>query len=216
MFWPSAFDAPTTSSSSRSTPTSWRSVGYTFAIAALILTTATLRDERDSGTLPYIYMRPIARVNMAAQSIAAGTAAALVIGVGGWIASAVALLAVGAICRRQSRRCPCSWRRLSVTPPFVPLGYLVPRALLVGLGYILVVETILALRLRVWPRSRSGGSLSIYAGLEDGFGEVARQAMTPVTPGVGGRDQAGGRPRHRAGGPHLGPAQAGRAAEILQ
>jgi hypothetical protein len=29
-------------------------------------------------------------------------------------------------------------------------------------------------------------SLSIYAGLEEGFGEFAEQAMTPVTPGVGG------------------------------
>jgi hypothetical protein len=29
-------------------------------------------------------------------------------------------------------------------------------------------------------------SLSIYAGLEEGFGEFAAQAMTPVTPGVGG------------------------------
>jgi hypothetical protein len=70
---------------------------------------------------------------------------------------------------------------------FVPLGYLVPRALLVGLGYILVLETILAFAVEglaqfsIWRIS-----LSIYAGLEEGFGEFAAQAMTPVTPGVGG------------------------------
>ena len=44
------------------------SVGFTFAIAALILAPATLREERDSGTLPYLYMRPISRVWLAVSS----------------------------------------------------------------------------------------------------------------------------------------------------
>lgn len=58
---------------------------------------------------------------------------------------------------------------------------------MVGLGYILVLETILAFaveglaQLSIWRIS-----LSIYAGLEDGFGEFAQEAMSPVTPGVGG------------------------------
>ena len=94
VFWLSAFDADDSELTALYTDI-LASVGYTFAIAALILTTATLRDERDSGTLPYIYMRPLSRLNMAAQSIAAGMAAAIVIGLGGWIASVVALLAVG-------------------------------------------------------------------------------------------------------------------------
>ena len=42
-------------------------VGYTFVVAALILTAATLREEKDGGTLPYIYMRPISRPWFAAQ-----------------------------------------------------------------------------------------------------------------------------------------------------
>lgn len=187
VFWLAAFDA-----SSEELTTLYTdivsSVGYTFAIAALILTTATLRDERDSGTLPYIYMRPIGRVNMAAQSIAAGAAAALVIGIGGWLASVVASLAVGG-----GVEVPLPSLALFVSAGvgyaaiFVPLGYLVPRALLVGLGYILVLETILAnaveglAQFSVWRIS-----LSIYAGLEDRFGEVADANLGPVTPGVGG------------------------------
>jgi len=70
---------------------------------------------------------------------------------------------------------------------FVPLGYLVPRSLLVGLGYIIVVETILAnvgpglAQFSVWRIS-----LSIYAGMEDGFGVEAENMLGPVTAGVGG------------------------------
>jgi ABC-2 type transport system permease protein len=164
------------------------SVGYTYAIAALILTTATLRDEKDSGTLPYIYMRPIVRRNMAAQSILAGTAAALVIGVGGWLASVLASLALGA-----GLSLPLPSLSLYVAAGigyagiFVPLGYLVPRSLLVGLGYIIVLETILAnvvtglAQLSIWRIA-----LSIYGGLEDDFGDVARDNLGPVTTGVGG------------------------------
>jgi hypothetical protein len=63
----------------------------------------------------------------------------------------------------------------------------VPRSLLVGLGYIIVVETILAnvvtglAQISIWRIS-----LSIYADLEDDFGQVATQALGPVMPGAGG------------------------------
>ncbi len=163
------------------------SVGYTFAIAALILTTATLRDERDSGTLPYIYMRPISRLAMAVQSLVAGTAAALVIGFGGWLAAVVASLAVGDVSIAMPSWTLFAAAGVGYAAVFVPLGYLVPRSLLVGLGYILVVETILAnvvtglAQFSIWRIA-----LSIYAGVEPGFGEVAVESLGPVTPGVGG------------------------------
>lgn len=187
VFWLSAFDAPDEELTALYTDI-LASVGYTFAIAALILTTATLRDERDSGTLPYIYMRPLSRLNMAAQSMLAGIVAALVVGIGGWIASAIALLAVGGdLGTALPSLALFKSAAIGYAAIFVPLGYLVPRALLVGLGYILVVETILAFaveglaQLSIWRIS-----LSIYAGLEDGFGEVAEGAMAPVTAGIGG------------------------------
>lgn len=164
------------------------SVGYSYAIAALILTTATLRDERDSGTLPYIYMRPIARLNMAAQSIGAGTAAALVIAVGGWLASVLASLAVGGgVSLALPSLALYASAGVGYAAIFVPLGYLVPRSLLVGLGYIIVIETILAnvvtglAQFSIWRIA-----LSIYAGLEEGFGNVALDNLGSVTAGVGG------------------------------
>lgn len=187
VFWLAGFDT-----GERETPELYgdiiSSVGYSFAIAALILTVATLRDERDSGTLPYIYMRPIARLNMAAQSIVAGVGAALVIGVGGWLVAVVASLAVGT---GASLPIPSlalfAGAAVGYGAIFVPLGYLVPRSLLVGLGYIIVLETILAnvvtglAQFSVWRIA-----LSIYAGLDNELGEVASEALGPVTPGVGG------------------------------
>lgn len=164
------------------------SVGYTYAIAALILAAATLRDERDSGTLPYIYMRPIPRPVMAMQSIAAGAAAATVVGLGGWLASALVAWGTGG---DPGLALPALSLFVAAgvgyAAVFVPLGYLVPRSLLVGLGYIVVVETILAnvvtglAQLSIWRIS-----LSIYADLEGELGEGAVQSLGPVTPGAGG------------------------------
>jgi hypothetical protein len=133
-------------------------------------------------------MRPVARANMAAQSILAGTAAALVIGIGGWLASVLASLALGG---GMSLALPSLSLLFAAgvgySAVFVPLGYLVPRSLLVGLGYIIVLETILAnvvtglAQLSIWRIS-----LSIYAGLEDGFGNVATENLGAVTSGIGG------------------------------
>lgn len=163
------------------------SAGYTFAIAALVVAGATLREERDGGTLPYIYMRPIGRSTIAVSALVAGIAGALTIGLMGWLVSALGGLLIGA--------------GLSVTLPglglfvaaaigygaiFVPLGYLFSRSLLIGLGYILVLETILAFaitglaQLSIW---RIG--LSIYASYEE-FGPSARESLGPLAAGAGG------------------------------
>lgn len=164
------------------------SVGYTYAIAALILTAATLRDERDSGTLPYIYMRPMARPVMAAQSMVAGSGAALVVGFGGWLLATAAAYAVGgdlSLTGASLALFLCAG--VGYAAVFVPLGYLVPRSLLVGLGYIVVVETILAnvvtglAQFSIWRIS-----LSVYADLESRFGSTALESLGPITPGMGG------------------------------
>jgi ABC-2 type transport system permease protein len=163
-------------------------VGYTFVVAALILTAATLREEKDGGTLPYIYMRPISRPWFAAQAIIGGSVAAMVIGLGGWVATVLASLALGnGVGPAIPALALFAAAAIGYAAVFVPLGYLAPRSLLIGLGYIIVWETILAnvvtglAQFSIWRIS-----LSIYAGLEDDFGQVAEEALGPVTPGVGG------------------------------
>lgn len=161
--------------------------GYTFAIAALIVAGATLREELDSGTLPYIYMRPYSRLRLALSSVAAGAAGAVTIGLIAWALTALTGLLVGA--------------GLGITGPgavlfivagigyasiFVPLGYLFSRSLLIGLAYVLIVETILAFvipglaQLSIWRIS-----MSVYGSLE-AFGEEALAGLGPIAIGAGG------------------------------
>jgi len=162
--------------------------GFSYSIAALILTVATLREERDQGTLPYIYMRPISRSSLAISSLLAGTAAALVMAVGGWLATLIATLAVGAdIGVALPGLALFTTAGIGYAALFVPLGYLVPRAILAGLGYIIVVESIVAsavsglAQFSVWRIA-----VSIYADLATVVGIDAEEILNGVTPGVGG------------------------------
>lgn len=161
-------------------------LGWSYAIAVLILTVAVLREERDAGTLPYIYMRPIGRGAMAASSIVAGIAAALTVAVAGWLISLLAVLAVAAPADTSiSGLVQYTAAGVGYAAVFVPLGYLVPRSILVGLGYIIVVESILAevvtglAQLSIW---RIALSISADVGANDNPGEM----MGSITPGVGG------------------------------
>lgn len=164
-------------------------VGFSYAIAVLILTVATLREERDAGTLPYIYMRPIPRWSMAVSSIAAGIAAALTLAVGGWLMSVLAVLAAGApIDVAMPGIVQFVAAGIGYAAVFVPLGYLVPRSVLVGLGYIVVIESILAAvvtgfaQLSIWRIA-----LSIYADITPYWDpQNAGEVLGPVTAGVGG------------------------------
>lgn len=161
--------------------------GYTFAIAALVIAGGVLREERESGTLPYIYMRPYSRLKLGVASVTAGAGAAITLGLAAWALTVITGLFVGA--------------GLSVTGPaitlfvpaaigyaavFVPLGYLFSRSLLIGLGYVLVGETILAFvipglaQLSIWRIA-----MSIYASFED-FGSDAVAGLGPISPGAGG------------------------------
>lgn len=161
--------------------------GYTFAIAALVMAGATLREERDSGTLPYIYMRPYSRARLAIAALAAGIGAALTLGIVAWLLTVLTGLLVGAGPSLTGPGialfAPAAFGYAAV---FVPLGYLFSRSLLIGLGYILVGETILAFvipglaQLSIWRIA-----MSIYASLEE-FGFEASQGLGPITPGAGG------------------------------
>lgn len=164
-------------------------VGFSFAIATLILTVAVLREERDAGTLPYIYMRPIGRESMAISSIGAGIAAAMTLAVAGWLVSVLAVLAVGAPADTAlPGLVQYSAAGVGYAAVFVPLGYLVPRSVLVGLGYIIVVESIMAgvvsglAQISIWRIA-----LSAYADIAPNWdAQNAGDMLGPIAPGVGG------------------------------
>lgn len=163
-------------------------VGFTYAIAALILTVSTLGDERDAGTLPYIYMRPISRLSLALSSLLAGILAAATIAVGGWLSTVLAGLIHGV---DMSIVMPGATLLLAAAVGyaaiFVPVGYLFSRSVLVGLGYLILLELALSglvaglAQLSIW---RIAGS--IYLDLVDIGGIDAREVLGAVAPGVGG------------------------------
>lgn len=170
-------------------PGSITTAGFTFAIAVLILTVSTLRDERDAGTLPYIYMKPVARTRFSAAAISGGAATAIAIGVAAWVATLLGALAGGV---EVSEVLPglslFVAAAIGYAAVFVPLGYLAPRSLLFGLGYVVVLESVVAAlidgvaQISIWRIATS-----IYADLAPSFPpDVAEVALGPVAPGVGG------------------------------
>lgn len=163
------------------------STGYTFAIAALIVAGATLREESDSGTLPYIYMRPYSRLRLAATSVAAGAATAVTIGLIAWALTALTGLLVGAGFGTTGPGAVLFIvAGIGYAAVFVPLGYLFSRSLLIGLGYVLIIETILAFvipglaQISIWRIS-----MSIYGSFGE-FGEEALAGLGPIAVGAGG------------------------------
>ena len=164
------------------------SVGFTYALAALILTVSTLRDERDAGTLPYLYMRPISRFSIAISSLLAGILAAGTIAVGGWLSTVIAGLIHGAdMSVVMSGAALLLAAAVGYAAIFVPIGYLFSRSVLVGLGYIILLELALSglvsglAQLSIW---RIAGS--IYVDLADVSGIEVDVVLGAVAPGVGG------------------------------
>lgn len=162
--------------------------GFSYAISALIITVATLREERDNGTLPYLYMRPFPRAWIAGSAMLAAFAAAATIGVGGWLATLAAVIAVGG---DPAIAVPgvvlFVGAALGYSALFVPLGYVAPRATLLGLGYIIVVEMILGsaidalAHLSIWRIAAS-----LYADLAGTVGSDAVELLGPVPVAVRG------------------------------
>ncbi len=163
-------------------------VGFAYSIAALILTVSTLRDERDAGTLPYIYMRPIRRMAISAASIGAGVMAALTIALGGWFATLLAGFVNGAgIATTGPGIVLLGSAAFGYAAVFVPIGYLFSRSLLVGLGYVILVELVLAplvsglSQLSIWNISSS-----IFLGTIEDWSVTFAGELPWITPGIGG------------------------------
>lgn len=160
----------------------------TFPIVALILASSTLRDERDDGTLPYLYMTPIPRPMMAVASIAAGVTVTALVGTLTAAAVTVASALVGADIGFGIAAFPAYIvAALGYAPLFVPAGYLVPRVILVGLGYVILWEQIVAyLVTGVANTSIWRFALSVYADLVPAGDNDLSEALGPVAPGAGG------------------------------
>ncbi|MDX1469386.1 MAG: ABC transporter permease [Acidimicrobiia bacterium] len=187
VYWLTAFDIPPSLHAANYADVVTTS-GFSYAIAALIITVATLREERDGGTLPYLYMRPIPRMWIALAAMLAAMGAAITIGFGGWLGTLLAVAAVGADpAIAVTGMTLFMGAAVGYSALFVPLGYTATRATLLGLGYVIVVEMILGsaieavAHLSIWRIAAS-----VYADLAGTLGSDAVELLGPVPVTAGG------------------------------
>lgn len=161
--------------------------GASLSIAVLVIGAAVMRDERDAGTLPFLYLSPIPRWRFALASwLAAATAASIVAGAGwmfGWIGLGLssgdwghALAALPAYLAAA----------LGYSALFLPIGYLFTRAILVGLAYVFIWEGILTTLVSgIAASSVWRTAVSIFADIRE-LPRDALDVLGPVEPGLGG------------------------------
>ncbi len=161
--------------------------GATLSIAVLVLGAAAMRDERDSGTLPFLYLSPIPRWWFATATWIAASGVSMLVAAGGWLVGWIGLgLGAGDWNHAWAALPAYLAAAVGYSAIFIPVGYLFSRAILVGLAYVFIWEGILTTLISgiaassVWKTA-----LSIFADLRE-LPRDALDALGPVLPGAGG------------------------------
>ena len=143
-----------------------------FPVAALVVSTAALGEERKSHTLPFLLLKPVSRWVIAVGVITAAALASFVILEAGVLASWVVAAAVtGDWSIGVSTTVAAAVQSVASAALFVPLGLVLGRAAMVGLGYLLMWELTLGSVIEGIQAS------SIYRIVVSAWADLA--AMTP-------------------------------------
>lgn len=120
-------------------------VAIAIPITGLLTSTAAFGEERRASTLPYLLVKPIPRLVVAAAVTTAAILATLTIGLVGVVGSAVAIsFQGGSMAGTWSALAALVVESIGYAAVFVPLGLLFRRATLAGLAYLFIWEGILA------------------------------------------------------------------------
>lgn len=115
-----------------------------FPVAALVVSTAALGEERKAHTLPFLLLKPVSRWVIALAVVTAAALASFVILQAGALASWIAAGALsGDWSIGTSTTVAAAVQSVASAALFVPLGLVLGRAALVGLGYLMIWELIL-------------------------------------------------------------------------
>ncbi len=156
-------------------------------VIALVYSAAALGQDRRSGIIAYLVLKPIARTGLVLVVVLATVAAVMVVGGMGWLTLWVA---GGLIAQTWPTALPSLVAlvvaAVAYSGVFVPLGYLTGRATLAGLAYIFIWERILAAAIpALSPASLSRTAFSAYVALHD-TSPGAAEFLGNVRPGLGG------------------------------
>ena len=159
----------------------------TLSIAVLVIGAAVMRDERDAGTLPFLFLSPIPRWRFAVSAWVAAATVSVGVATVGW---AVGLLGLGVTSGDWGH----AWAMLpayvaaalAYSALFLPIGYLFNRAILVGLAYVFIWEGIFtSLVSGLAASSIWRTALSISADITE-LPRDALDVLGPVLPGMWG------------------------------
>ncbi len=157
-------------------------------VVTLIGAAAALGDERTQHTLSFLTLRPLPRWQIAAAKAAAAWAAAYaVLAVAGLALAGTLLVTQGDGSAVAPLLLGLALNVAGYVAVFVPLGLVMRRAVLAGLGFVFVWEAGLSLAisaLATFSVTRIG--LSAYAGLVEESFDSLREPLGAVVPGVGG------------------------------
>ena len=161
--------------------------GATLSIAVLVIGAAVMRDERDGGTLPFLFLSPIPRWRFALSAWAAAASVSTLVAVGGWVVGLVGFGSSTGEWGHPLAVLPAYVAAaLAYSALFLPIGYLFNRAILVGLAYVFIWEGILtSLVSGLAASSVWRTALSITADLRL-LPQEALDVLGPVAPGVWG------------------------------
>ena len=166
-------------------------MGTLYPVAALVVSTAALGEERKARTLPFLLMKPVSRPVIALGAlIAAAISSFVILEAGVLVTWLVASLMSGDWSLGIATTAGVAVQSLASAALFVPLGLVLNRATLVGLGYLFLWEWILASIIEGIQAS------SIYRTVLSAWAEFA--AVTPDT--YDAADQILGRVTIGAGG----------------
>lgn len=118
-------------------------LGVTVPITSIMLGSSSLGDERENKTISFLALRPIRReVIAAAKLIATWTASFLIGGAGALATAAVLGVSVGSWNEVPAILVAAAITSLGFAAVLQVVGYITDRAVVIGLGYLLIWEGI--------------------------------------------------------------------------
>jgi ABC-2 type transport system permease protein len=159
-------------------------------VVTLIIATSVLGDERRDNTMSFLVLRPVSRFTIGAAKVLAAFAESFALtGLGAATLGLIASIRIGSFGYFVSLLVGTAVATAAYAAVFVPLGYLLKRATLVGLTYVFVWENGIGAAVPAvagispW---RIGMSAMTALAPQRFVDELPGFAMGSLTPGAGG------------------------------